>query len=316
LKKFVLCVAPASERTLACTKECRNARLRAALQLDEHKLTTDEVDRPPYSEYLIQFAQRDPSFVRDVVDKMHAFVATSKERFLNFRPMNAEKRAFVHQLAPYYFVDAEAQDPEPKRSVVVYRTPQTCLPPYTVFDAITTRKSDEVYKRGLFKYMLVVHNGGAYVDAPLAMERLRLIDSAMRKSYGTRCFVQVRSEYEMVIMFTDATKCEEARQKLVKLYSDLKVWTVNEQEEGGELSQHDAAVPHSDNAQRADGQRNHDPDDWSRSHAVGADGWTPVSSSAASAGNRHTDTSASNSSTSASNRWSVLANADTQQQTP
>lgn len=207
---------------LKCGKECRNASLRDALGLDSHKLVTADIERPPYSEFLKTFAQRNNAFVRSVLDKFRAFVMDpANPKALDFPPMSSEKRLFLHQLASYYFLESEARDAEPKRSVAMYRTELSSVPPYSLLEAMSTKAEVEDHKeRTLFLHGITVHS--SFPSQPLGYDVIRKLDAFLRSRYPGKCFLQtVQDEWEANILFTNASSRDDALKKLRSMGFDL-----------------------------------------------------------------------------------------------
>ena len=82
------------------------------------KLTT-----PSYTDYLKEFARKNPAFVANVEKNLGELVqnaAQSKHmsRSHSFAPMNRDARRLVHELAEFYGCQTQSYDYEPKKSVV------------------------------------------------------------------------------------------------------------------------------------------------------------------------------------------------------
>jgi hypothetical protein len=60
---------------------------------------------------------------------------------LALEPMKRGQRSLVHQLAQYYFVESEAFDPEPHRSIRLTRTPKSSIPMTLMSQAIQLHKT-------------------------------------------------------------------------------------------------------------------------------------------------------------------------------
>jgi transcriptional repressor NF-X1 len=77
-----------------------------------------------YSEDTVVAYQRDPKWAQGIEQKMRSFCEALEQKRLQFAPMKAGMRTFVHALAEDWGLQSESQDPEPYRSVVV-RKPVT-----------------------------------------------------------------------------------------------------------------------------------------------------------------------------------------------
>ncbi len=98
----------------------RNRRLALALQVEN---PNDRTKPPAYSEFLKDFARRDPAFARMVHGRLAELVRLAKDskqrsRQHSFECMNRDKRQFVHELSDHFGVESESHDSEPKRNVV------------------------------------------------------------------------------------------------------------------------------------------------------------------------------------------------------
>jgi transcriptional repressor NF-X1 len=85
-----------------------------ALDLDPEREST-----PAYSDETIAAYNRDPKWATAIEAKFRAFVTADNQKRLQFAPMRALMREFLHLLSADYGLDSESQDPEPYRSVVV-----------------------------------------------------------------------------------------------------------------------------------------------------------------------------------------------------
>jgi hypothetical protein len=207
---------------LPCSVVCRNARLREALKLPETKSVRPEIQLPPYSSFLKSFARRFPSFTLQLETSFKEFVENEKSGSFTFPPMNTEKRAVVHQLAAYYFVESQSQDAPPNRSVIIYRTPLTFLPPYTLTESLDRPEEETAYKYGIC------------IELTPDL-RVRDIENVLRP-WHNRYFLQLNNEFELCVWFTNRKLAESAIQALnrsssIQIFSRL-VTAGEEQREG------------------------------------------------------------------------------------
>jgi len=115
----------ASLKTLDCTDECRlierNRRLAIGLQIRNPDLSSKLT--PRYSEFMRQWAKKDPHFCNMVHEKLTELVQLAKQskqksRSYSFDSMNRDKRHFVHEYCEHFGCESVAYDQEPKRNVV------------------------------------------------------------------------------------------------------------------------------------------------------------------------------------------------------
>lgn len=134
-------------KILECTEDCakmeRNRRLAVALQVEN---PADRLRPPKFSDFLRDWARRDPAFARSVHDRLAELVRTAREskqrcRSLSFECMNRDKRQFVHEYSDHFGVDTESFDAEPKRNVVATaHRDRVWLPTQSVVDAATGQR--------------------------------------------------------------------------------------------------------------------------------------------------------------------------------
>lgn len=114
-----------SLKTLDCTDECRlierNRRLAIGLQIRNPDLSSKLT--PRYSEFMRQWAKKDPHFCNMVHEKLTELVQLAKQskqksRSYSFDSMNRDKRHFVHEYCEHFGCESVAYDQEPKRNVV------------------------------------------------------------------------------------------------------------------------------------------------------------------------------------------------------
>lgn len=112
-------------KTLECNDECkiieRNRKLALGLQIVNPDLSGKLM--PRYSDYMKQWAKKDPQFCQMIHEKLTELVqlaktSKQKSRSYSFDVMNREKRHFVHESCEHFGCESQAYDEEPKRNVV------------------------------------------------------------------------------------------------------------------------------------------------------------------------------------------------------
>ncbi|CAH1183422.1 unnamed protein product [Phaedon cochleariae] len=116
---------PTTLKILDCTEECkvleRNRRLAIGLQIRNPDLSQKLT--PKYSDFMRQWAKKDPHFCQRVHDKLTDLVqlaksSKQKSRAYSFESMNRDKRHLVHEYCEHFGVDSAAYDAEPNRNIV------------------------------------------------------------------------------------------------------------------------------------------------------------------------------------------------------
>lgn len=128
-----------------CNEECakleRNRRVALALQIENPDISA-KLAAPKYSEFLKDFARKDPIFASAVHDKLTELVKLAKEskqksRSHSFDCMNRDKRQFIHELSDHFGIESESYDSEPKRNVVTTAIKdRVWLPSQSVMDVV------------------------------------------------------------------------------------------------------------------------------------------------------------------------------------
>ncbi|XP_014472809.1 PREDICTED: protein shuttle craft [Dinoponera quadriceps] len=131
-------------KTLECNDECktieRNRRLALGLQIVNPDLSGKLM--PRYSDYMKQWAKKDPHFCQMVHEKLTELVQLAKtskhkSRSYSFDTMNREKRHFVHESCEHFGCESQAYDEEPKRNVVATAVKDKCwLPSYSLLEIV------------------------------------------------------------------------------------------------------------------------------------------------------------------------------------
>lgn len=97
-------------KCLECNEECalveRNRRLALALQI---KNPNPKPGAPLYTDFLKDWAKKDPRFAQMVHDKLSELVQLAKQsvgkmksRSFSFEPMNRDKRQFIHEYCAFF----------------------------------------------------------------------------------------------------------------------------------------------------------------------------------------------------------------------
>ncbi|CAG0881618.1 unnamed protein product [Cyprideis torosa] len=130
---------------LPCNEECgiiqRNRRLALGLQIRNPELS-GKPGPPPYSDFVLEMARREPDFVDEIHAALSALVqrateATGKSRVHEFPAMNRNKRRFIHEYSEHFGCESHAVDPEPNRSVVATAFKEKCyLPSVSVLGVV------------------------------------------------------------------------------------------------------------------------------------------------------------------------------------
>ena len=72
-------------------------------------------------------AQTRPAFVKKIETDMEIFLQRTKLKQYRMPVMKAVDRKLVHELASKYGIASVSEDPEPNRSVVLYKVPTLAL---------------------------------------------------------------------------------------------------------------------------------------------------------------------------------------------
>lgn len=131
-------------KTLECNDECkiieRNRRLALGLQIANPDLSGKLM--PRYSDFMKQWAKKDPHFCQMVHDKLTELVklaktSKQKSRSYSFDSMNKDRRHFVHESCEHFGCESQAYDHEPKRNVVATAVKDKCwLPSYSLLEIV------------------------------------------------------------------------------------------------------------------------------------------------------------------------------------
>eukprot|EP00049_Salpingoeca_infusionum_P014848 m.283854 g.283854 ORF g.283854 m.283854 type:complete len:1004 (-) comp15759_c0_seq3:218-3229(-) len=126
---------------IPCSAECarhqRNAKLAGALKIDIEKAAGPPIE---FTDGLLDAARTRPDFIRSVETSIEQFVCDKMLRQLRLPVMKSSDRKLAHELAELYGIGSESEDPEPHRSVVLYKvpilTPRLIRPPLSEIASI------------------------------------------------------------------------------------------------------------------------------------------------------------------------------------
>jgi len=125
-----------NKKELKCNDQCRSRRMALALELDP-----DRESIPPYSEGTLFYYLKDRKWSTAIEEKFKVFAESNQKRY-TFNPMKSGQRAFLHSLAEDYGFQSESQDPEPYRSVVLFKGSNNgTAPKKTIAEHIASRPS-------------------------------------------------------------------------------------------------------------------------------------------------------------------------------
>ena len=103
------------DKKLECTEEChqmeRNKRVALALQIRNPELSSKVL--PKYSDFMKDWAKKDPALCNMIHTKLTELVKLAKEskqksRAYSFDCMNREKRQLVHEFAEHFGCESES----------------------------------------------------------------------------------------------------------------------------------------------------------------------------------------------------------------
>lgn len=128
------------DRQLKCTDLCaiveRNKKLSAALGVVPD--SKSRVESLVFQESTIEYYQANKIWCTTIEQNLLAFV-TSPDKVKSFKPMKADLRQFIHEMAEVYRMRSESFDEEPKRNVQITKTQHTIPPLKSLAQAAATR---------------------------------------------------------------------------------------------------------------------------------------------------------------------------------
>jgi transcriptional repressor NF-X1 len=105
------------------------------------ELDPDRESIPPYSEGTLFHYAKDRKWSAAVEEKFRAFAESNQKRY-TFNPMKSGQRAFLHSLAEDYGFQSVSQDPEPYRSVILFKGSNNgTAPKKTIAEYIASKPS-------------------------------------------------------------------------------------------------------------------------------------------------------------------------------
>ena len=112
---------------IPCDDDCllalRNQRLAEAFGR-----APDGADVTHFSTYLTTIATTCPTFIKRVEQSFQALISSPTATTHHFPPMPSHQRKIIHELAMFYGLSSQSFDQEPKRNVVVAKTPKSQVP--------------------------------------------------------------------------------------------------------------------------------------------------------------------------------------------
>ncbi|GFR59088.1 transcriptional repressor NF-X1 [Elysia marginata] len=142
-----------SKRRLDCDTNCaiieRNKRLALALEIKNPDMSS-KLGNPTFSDFLIDFAKKNPKFAsgveKSLCDLVHLLKKGNQSSKTHaFQSMNRDQRHFVHELAEFYGCQTQSYDYEPNKNVVATAVRDKCwLPNISLMDHAL---KDQVPKR-------------------------------------------------------------------------------------------------------------------------------------------------------------------------
>ncbi|GFN83518.1 transcriptional repressor nf-x1 [Plakobranchus ocellatus] len=126
-----------SNKRLDCDTNCaiieRNKRLALALEIKNPDMEA-KLGNPTFSEFLVEFAKKNPRFATTVEKNLSDLVQSVKQtgqtsKTHTFQPMNRDQRHFVHELAEAYGCQTQSYDYEPNKNVVATAARDKCWLP-------------------------------------------------------------------------------------------------------------------------------------------------------------------------------------------
>lgn len=127
-----------------------------ALDLDPEREGT-----PAYSDETIATYNRDPKWATAIEAKFRAFASKEDQKRLQFAPMRAPLRQFLHLLSADYGLDSESQDPEPYRSVVVRKSANFVVAPRKTLAEVAGAKAPAAAPAALQQLKKIVRGNAA-----------------------------------------------------------------------------------------------------------------------------------------------------------
>lgn len=130
IKQEIKCGAtktsPGGKKELKCGDSCRARRMALALEIDPDG---EGSAAKGYSDETVAHYKENQKWCAGIEGTLREFVDKATSKQLNFPPMKKNQRGFIHSLCEDYGLSSESQDPEPYRSVAVYKGTRLAMHP-------------------------------------------------------------------------------------------------------------------------------------------------------------------------------------------
>ncbi|XP_008557896.1 protein shuttle craft [Microplitis demolitor] len=181
-------------RTLECNDECktieRNRKLALGLQIVNPDLSGKLL--PRYSDYMKQWAKKDPSFCQMVHEKLTELVqlaktSKQKSRSYSFDSMNRDKRHFVHEACEHFGCESQAYDQEPKRNVVATAVKDKCwLPSYSLLEMVQRESGQRKVPRPMLNTTKTTTTSGTSQVLPSTASKTQKLQATTSTSNSSK----------------------------------------------------------------------------------------------------------------------------------
>lgn len=124
---------------VSCVLKQREEQLKEAFGIisSPSPIKTQSLSDIPYDiENVIKVTMKQSKWCLSIEEIFITFMKNTSSKRYNFNPMVREKRRFLYFIAEAYGIDAEAQDPEPHRSITLNKTVLSKIPSMRLSEAI------------------------------------------------------------------------------------------------------------------------------------------------------------------------------------
>lgn len=129
--------APGNRKELKCGDSCRARRMALALEIDPDG---EGSAAKGYSDETCALWRENPKWCSGIEATLREFIDKPSTKQLNFPPMKKSQRGFIHNYSEDCGLQSESQDPEPYRSVAVYKGTKLAMHPRkTIAQFIATK---------------------------------------------------------------------------------------------------------------------------------------------------------------------------------